>query len=208
MHTIEDEKTIQEYENYIEKHGVDRDVIDAYCEASKIILTGRKDAEYGLKVSHRAKSLLSDHVLKQTGGYTMDDLELLAFENEANYHELNKYYDVIEAESPYLVDSFFRYIEIDERDPYKRFYFPRKKVLVPVIQAYQDIYDGKLDFLSVSQPKRTGKTTSGLRLAHMMGGRDPDGSIFAVGKGEGLVKRFYGGLLQAFETKQIYERKP
>lgn len=205
-HTIEDEKTINEYENYIARHGTDRSVLDAYVEASRIILTGRKDAEYGLKVSNRAKSLIEDYVLKQTGGYTMDDLELLAFENEANYHELDKYYDVIEAEAAYLVDSFFKYIEIDERDPYKRFYFPRKKVLQPVIGAYQDIYDGKLDFLSVSQPKRTGKTTGGLRLAQMMGGRDPDGSIFAVGKGEGLVKRFYGGLLQSFETQQSYER--
>lgn len=206
MHTIEDEKTINEYENYIARRGVDRSLLDAYAEASQIILTGRKDSEYGLKVSHRAKSLIEDYVLKQTGGYTMDNLELLAFENEVNYHELDKYYDVIEAEAPYLVDSFFKYIEIDERDPYKRFYFPRKKVLQPVIGAYQDIYDGKLDFLSVSQPKRTGKTTGGLKLAQMMGGREPDGSIFAVGKGEGLVKRFYGGLLQSFETQQSYER--
>lgn len=60
-------------------------------------------------------------------------------------------------ESPYLVDSFFQYIELDETDPYKRFYFPRKKVLQPVVSAYQEVYDGKLDFLSVSQPKRTGK---------------------------------------------------
>ena len=40
----------------------------------------------------------------------------------------------------------------------------------------------------------------------MMGGRDPDGSIFGVGKGEGLVKRFYGGLLQGFETESTYKR--
>ena len=117
-HTIQDEKTINEYENYIARHGVDRSLLDAYVEASRIILTGRKDAKYGLKVSARAKSLIKDYVLKQTGGYTMDDLELLAFENEVNYHELDKYYDVIESESPYLVDSFFKYIEIDERDPY------------------------------------------------------------------------------------------
>lgn len=109
-------------------------------------------------------------------------------------------------ESPFLVDSFFEYIELDEPDPFKRFYFPRKKVLRPVIEAYQEIYDGKLDFLSVSQPKRTGKTTGGLKLCQMMGGRKPDGSIFATGKGEGLVKRFYGGLNQAFENQAMYQR--
>jgi len=109
-------------------------------------------------------------------------------------------------EAPHLVDSFFQYIELDEKDPYKRFYFPRRKVLKPVVAAYQEIYDGKIDFLSVSQPKRTGKTTSGLRLALMMGGREPEGSVFAVGKGEGLVKRFYGGLIQSFENEAMYKR--
>ena len=206
MHTIEDEKTIQEYENYIARRGIDRTVVDYYVQASRIMLIDRKEPEYGLKISKRAKELLENYVLKQTEGYTIDDLEVLAFENNTTYHELNIFYDLLEAESAYLVDSFFRYIEIDEKDPYKRFYYPRKKVLKPVVQAYQEVYDGKLDFLSVSQPKRTGKTTGGLRLAHMMGGREPDGSIFAVGKGEGLVKRFYGGLLQSFETQEIYQR--
>lgn len=124
--------------------------------------------------------------------------------SEDKYGEL--YEDGLLFEAPHLVDSFFLYIELDEKDPYKRFYFPRQKVLHPVVTAYQEIYDGKLDFLSVSQPKRTGKTTGGLRLALMMGGRDPEGSIFAVGKGEGLVKRFYGGLTQAFENKNMYDR--
>lgn len=197
---------INGYENYIERHGIDEEVVNAYVGASKVALVTEKDAEFGLKISKKAKSLLSDYVLKATNGYTVDDLEILAFENDTTYKALMYYYDILEAESAYLVDSFFSYIEIDEKDPYKRFYYPRKQVLKPVMQAYQEVYDGKLDFLSVSQPKRTGKTTGGLRLAHMMGGREPDGSIFAVGKGEGLVKRFYGGLLQSFETKEIYER--
>ena len=29
MHTIQDEKTINEYENYIARHGVDRSLLDA-----------------------------------------------------------------------------------------------------------------------------------------------------------------------------------
>ena len=206
MVSIELQNAINGYENFISAHGISEDVINAYVQATKVALQTEKDREYGLKVSARAKGLLSQYVLKETQGYTIDDLERLAFENDTMYKPLENFYDVLEAESSYLVDSFFRYIEIDEKDPYKRFYYPRKKVLAPVVGAYQDIYDGKLDFLSVSQPKRTGKTTGGLKLAQMMGGRDPDGSIFAVGKGEGLVKRFYGGLLQAFETKQSYER--
>lgn len=205
MASLELKKTIQNYEKYISGHGIDDNVIDAYRQASQVALLGEKDIEYGLKVSARAKSLIENFILCKTGG-TIDDLELFCFDNNTEYKVVNTYYDVLEYEAPYLVDSYFKYIELDEKDPYKRFYFPRKHVLKKVINAYQKVYDGKLDFLSVSQPKRTGKTTSGLILAQMMGGREPDGSIFAVGKGEGLVKRFYGGLLQSFETERRYER--
>lgn len=197
--------TIQNYENYIKRNGISEEVIDAYILATNTAFFEEKDIEYGLKVSTRTKELIEQFVLKLTGG-TIDDLELFCADNDTEYKIVDDYYSVLQYESAYLVDSFFRYIESDEKDPYKRFYFPRRKVLKPVVAAYQEVYDGKLDFLSVSQPKRTGKTTGGLRLAQMMGGRDPDGSVFAVGKGEGLVKRFYGGLLQAFETKSIYER--
>ncbi len=205
MPSLELQKAISGYEFYIEKHGISEELINAMVEASSVALISEKDIEYGLKISARAKELIKRLVLKLTGG-TIEDLEVFCGENQAEYQILNQYYNALECEAPYLVDSFFYYIELDEKDPYKRFYFPRRKVLKPVVSAYQEVYDGKLDFLSVSQPKRTGKTTGGLRLAQMMGGRDPDGSVFAVGKGEGLVKRFYGGLLQAFETKQIYER--
>lgn len=197
--------TINGYENYIEKNGIDEQVIDAYIQAVAVALRTEHDVDYGLKISTRAKRLIASYVKQYTGG-RVADLEVYAGEHDTTYKVLQQFYDVLMYESAYLVDSFFYYIEIDEKDPYKRFYFPRYKVLQPVVGAYQEIYDGKLDFLSVSQPKRTGKTTGGLKLAQMMGGRDPDGSIFAVGKGEGLVKRFYGGLLQGFETESTYNR--
>lgn len=196
---------VSEYENYIARKGIDESVIDAMSMASEVAILQEKDVKYGLTVSKRSKELIESFVLSHTGG-TLDDLEVFAGENDTEYKIINDYYTILQHESAYLVDSFFRYIEADEKDPYKRFYFPRRKVLKPVVSAYQEIYDGKLDFLSVSQPKRTGKTTGGLKLAQMMGGRDPDGSIFAVGKGEGLVKRFYGGLLQSFETESTYQR--
>lgn len=199
-------KYVNQLENLIKKNGIKEEYINAYPAVIQTAIKGEKDVEYGIEISKRAKQRIKDFCFEQTQGYTIEDLEVLACENNAQYNILDRYYEVLECEAPYLVDSFFYYIELDEKDPYKRFYFPRRKVLKPVVTAYQEVYDGKLDFLSVSQPKRTGKTTGGLRLAQMMGGRDPDGSVFAVGKGEGLVKRFYGGLLQAFETKQIYER--
>lgn len=197
--------TINSYEKYINANGIDKDVLQAFVIASKTVFEEEKDVEYGLSVTKRAKELYDKYLLEVTGG-TLLDLELFACENDTFYTEIEDYYSIIGSEAPYLVDSFFRYIECDEKDPYKRFYLPRRERLRPIINAYQEVYDGKLDFLSVSQPKRTGKTTSGLRLSLMMGGRKPDGSIFATGKGEGLVKSFFGGINEVFDDPQTYKR--
>ncbi len=174
----------------IQKYGADYDKLSGILEmCAGLIKECPDEREYCFKWS----------------GYVKQAVQALHIQTaDEKYGEV--YENGLLFEAPYLVDSFFLYIELDEKDPYKRFYFPRRKVLQPVVSAYQEIYDGKLDFLSVSQPKRTGKTTGGLRLALMMGGREPDGSIFAVGKGEGLVKRFYGGLTQAFENEFMYKR--
>ena len=182
--------------NYIERKGIhnivkngeSEEVIKAYVNS--IQWGNDKDIPFSLEISKKTKNLIDNIVAESTGGGHIYDLEIYCGDNNTEITVLNNYYEVLRLESAYLVDSFFYYIEIDEKDPWKRFYFPRKRVLQTVVGAYQEIYDGKLDFLSVSQPKRTGKTTGGLRLAMMMGGRDPDGSIFGVGKGEGLVLRW------------------
>ncbi len=183
-------QSIEILKQSIQKYGADYDKLSGILEmCAGLIKECPDEREYCFKWS----------------GYVKQAAQALHIQTaDEKYGEV--YENGLLFEAPYLVDSFFLYIELDEKDPYKRFYFPRQDVLKPVVSAYQEIYDGKLDFLSVSQPKRTGKTTGGLRLALMMGGREPDGSIFAVGKGEGLVKRFYGGLTQAFENEFMYKR--
>ena len=52
-------------------------------------------------------------------------------------------------------DSFLQYLEFG-RSPDKRFYLPRRKVLRPIVNAFQEVADGKLDLLTVSQPKIRG----------------------------------------------------
>lgn len=176
--------------NAIRNYGADYDKLHGILEmCSGLLKENPEEREYCFKWTQYVKEAAQALHIQTTD------------ENYGNLYE-----DSILTEAPYLVDSFFQYIELDEKDPYKRFYYPRRKVLAPVISAYQEIYDGKLDFLSVSQPKRTGKTTSGLKLCLMMGGRKPDGSIFATGKGEGLVKRFFGGLNQTFQNENEYKR--
>lgn len=110
----------------------------------------------------------------------------------------NMYWDTLLFEAPYLVDSFMRYIERDDL-PEKRFYQPRAEKMKPIIQAYQEVYDGELDFLSVSQPKRTGKTQGALRFDLMISGRRPDRATLAVGSGTSLAGSFYGGMLTVID---------
>lgn len=203
MFSVDLQKTLKSYDDFYKRHGITEDLVNAYCLASGVAI--KEDANQGLIVSEKAKNLVEKFVLMQTGG-KITDLEVFCAENKTEYKIINDYYDVIGYEAPYLVDSFFRYLESGEKDPYKRFYFPRRERLKQIINAYQEVYDGKLDFLSVSQPKRTGKTTSGLRLSLMMGGRKPDGSIFATGKGEGLVKSFFGGINEVFDDEETYKR--
>lgn len=212
MASIELINQLKSNDSYLKRKGIHQIVVDGEAErvSNAYVSSVRrgisdKDIPFSLKLSSRVKKII-DSLIFEITGFHIPAMEYYCFENDIEFQILNDYYEILLLESPYLVDSFFRYIELDTKDPYKRFYFPRQIVLKPVVSAYQEIYDGKLDFLSVSQPKRTGKTTSGLKLAQMMGGRDPDGSIFGVGKGEGLVKRFYGGLLQDFETEKTYKR--
>ena len=73
---------------------------------------------------------------------------------DAKMFELNKRSLLFDA--PYDFDCFLRYIEWNRPND-KRFYMPRRKVLLPIVNAFQQVADGELDLLTVSQPKRTGK---------------------------------------------------
>lgn len=123
-------------------------------------------------------------------------LKMYATKQDDKWNEL--YWSALLFEAPYLVDSFMRYIERDDL-PDKRFYQPRAEKMKPIIQAYQEVYDGELDFLSVSQPKRTGKTQGALRFDLMISGRRPDRATLAVGSGTSLAGSFYGGMLTVID---------
>lgn len=100
-------------------------------------------------------------------------------------------------------DSFLQYLEWT-RSPDKRFYLPRRKVLKPIVSAFQEVADGKLDLLTVSQPKRTGKTTLGLLFVLFRAGKAPNGSSICSGAGNDLVKSFYNGCLDILQKPEEY----
>lgn len=101
-------------------------------------------------------------------------------------------------------DSFLLYLEFDRR-PDKRFYAPRKNQLKKIVDGYQDIADGKLDLLTVSMPKRCGKSQLGSILFSIWrAGMYPDKSILLTGQGDQLVKSFYDGCLEIMQDRATY----
>ena len=204
-HTIQDEKTINEYENYIARRGVDRDVINAYCDASEIMLVGRKDREFGLKVSGRAKELIEQYVLKETGG-TIWDLEKYSFANKTWYDILNKHYDVLKLEAQnMIVDSGFRYLE-KKREPKERFYMPRRKQFLKIglVDALQGMIDDKYDILCISLIPGAGKTSvEKFFNALVIGWFPKDFNLFYSHSGD-ITRMYYDGVYDIVANSDDY----
>ena len=106
-------------------------------------------------------------------------------------------------EAPHDFDSFMTYIELD-RKPEKRFYAPRKHYLRPMVQGFQDVLDGKLRLLTISMPKRAGKSQTGINFVNMISGKFPDCSTLMEGTGDDLVKSFYNGCLEYLTVPNEY----
>ncbi len=192
-HTIEDEKAIRDYENYIARKGIDQDVVNAYVEAAQIILSGRKDKEYGLKVSARAKQLIESYVM-QTAGGTIWDLDYYQFKNETDPFEIrDKYFEIYLIEAHYLLESFMIYME-KNRPPWERFYLPRRNPLNQVAQLIQDLYDDKLDEGMVFCPGRIGKTQI-VKMGNLwFGSNRPERSNLYSAYSDKITGGYYDGI--------------
>ncbi|MBS6475113.1 MAG: phage terminase large subunit [Clostridiales bacterium] len=137
---------------------------------------------------------LNKRIRRLSAGYAKE-------QHSIRMYELNKRSILFDA--PHDFDAFMQYIEWN-REPSKRFYLPRRRVLRPIVQAFQEINDGKLDLLTVSQPKRTGKSTVGEWFGLFRAGRAPHGSSIFCGAGNDLVKSFYNGILDVLQKPEEY----
>ena len=69
---------VQDYEKYIEKNGINEQVIDVYCEAVNTAFANEKDIAYGLELSARCKEIIEAYCLNSSGG-TIWDLKSTRF---------------------------------------------------------------------------------------------------------------------------------
>lgn len=197
--------TVNGYENYIQAHGVDEEVMDAMAEAARVAILTEKDIEYGLKVSSRAKQLAEQFIFQSTGG-TPWDLEKYSFQNKVSYEILDKYYGILllEAQNK-VVDSAFQYLE-KKREPKERFYMPRRKQFLKIglIDALQGMIDDRYDILCVSLVPGAGKTTVEKMFHALVAGWFPrDFSLFYSHSGD-ITRMYYDGVYDIVTNEEEY----
>lgn len=197
--------TVNGYENYIQVHGVDEQVMDAMAEAARVAILTEKDIEYGLKVSSRGKQLAEQFIFQSTGG-TPWDLEKYSFQNKVSYEILDKYYGILllEAQNK-VVDSAFQYLE-KKREPKERFYMPRRKQFLKIglIDALQGMIDDRYDILCVSLVPGAGKTTVEKMFHALVAGWFPrDFSLFYSHSGD-ITRMYYDGVYDIVTNEEEY----
>ena len=86
----------------------------------------------------------------------------------------------------------------------KQFFLPRRRILEKhgLIQAMQDVADDKLDFLFVSMPPRTAKSTTGIFFLSFMAGLYPERSILGNGHSTALTQSFYTEMLNLMTSEE------
>lgn len=196
---------VQDYEKYIEKNGINEQVIDVYCEAVNTAFANEKDIAYGLELSARCKEIIETYCLNSSGG-TIWDLEKYAFSEKVDYEIIERFYSVLLLEAQNKnVDSFFRYIE-RRRDPKERFYMPRRKQFLKIglVDALQGMIDDKYDILCISLIPGAGKTTiEKFFNAAIIGWYPKDFNLFYSHSGD-ITRMYYDGMYDIVTNADEY----
>ncbi len=100
-------------------------------------------------------------------------------------------------------DSYMLYMEWG-RDPERQFYRPRRHVLYPLVCDLQDLFDGKLDFLSISLPPRVGKSTLCIFFLTFVMGNFPSRANVMSGHSDKLTKSFHMEAMSIITDQDTY----
>ena len=106
-------------------------------------------------------------------------------------------------DAPHQFDSFLIYTE-KNRDYQKQFYLPRRKQLKPLVDAMQDLEEGKLELLAISMPPGTGKSTLALMYLTWKAGRHPEKPILTGSHANSFLSGAYAECLRMMDPKGDY----
>lgn len=105
--------------------------------------------------------------------------------------------------APYDFDSFMLFVEWN-REPQRKFYVPRRKVLRPVVEALQAMADDELDLVAISLPPGVGKTTVAMFYLTWIAGRNPAEPILTGSHSNAFVRGLYDECLRVMDRNGEY----
>lgn len=102
--------------------------------------------------------------------------------------------------------SFHLFLIAEEwnREPEKKFYQPRRKVLREVVDALQQLADDELDLLAISLPPGAGKTTLAIFFILWIGLKYPDEPILTGSHSNSFVRGVYDECLRILDPQGEY----
>ena len=100
-------------------------------------------------------------------------------------------------------DDFMIYVEWN-RPLAEKYWLPRRNKLLPLCNALQDLEDGLLDELFLSQPPRTGKTTLIMFFLVWIMLRNSERSNLYCSYTDSVVKVLYAGILEVLGDETTY----
>lgn len=110
---------------------------------------------------------------------------------------------VLLAAAPYDFDSYLLYVEWN-REPDKKFYPPRRKVLKQVVDALQELAERKIELLTISLPPGTGKTTLAIFYLTWVSGRNPNEPKLSGSHSNALIRGVYDECLRILDKNGEY----
>ena len=144
----------------------------------------------------------TEHLVKLS-----EELEKTILDSRWSDEEVKALYglhkNVLRLAAPHHFESYLLYVEWN-REPEKKFYPPRRKVLKQVVDALQELEDDKLDLLAISLPPGSGKTTLAIFYLTWLGGKHADEPNLTGSHSNSFVRGVYDECLRILDPHGEY----
>lgn len=147
-------------------------------------LADKANRDYCMKISNLAHQMAKYKAAETLSG-RFDDM----------------YWKYLLFEAPWLFESYLHYME-KNRSENRKFYAPRSNTLHVLTEELQSLEDGKYDFLGISLPPRTGKSTLCIFFLSWVMGKRPNSHNAMSGHSGILADGFYGEILNLIDTEE------
>ena len=153
------------------------------------------------KILYQCVCGLYSDVDKEASKYNKDLRKMLRKSDSSEAYELLG--ELYKLNARVCFDDYLIALEW-KREPEKKFYLPRRRVLKNLVADLQDLYDGKIRFLGVSMPPRTGKSTLCIMFMTWVMGNRPDVASVMSGHSDKLTDGFYREILSIITDSETY----